>query len=278
MPDRSCSVPGCGKPHYARGYCNPHYQRWKKHGDPLGAYQPNSSRTCAVVDCERPVKHRDWCGKHYQRWRNHGDPLANHSRVHVDTPCVVDDCLKLAIAKGFCAGHYTRSRSGKTRSDKPLRRYVVTDDLTVRLREYAPPGAPSECWPWTGATNKGYGVIAVAGSKSRIAHDVAWEVHHGRPLPDGMLIRHSCDNPPCCNPAHLLLGTHGDNSQDKVERDRQAKGSGHGIAKLTEVDIPIIRSLYAGGATQRVIGERFGISQTAVSLIIRGRTWNHIVS
>lgn len=141
---------------------------------------------------------------------------------------------------------------------------------------YTPLAAARDCWPWTGTTRKGYGVVSIQNSKNRDAHIVAWELHHGVPVPAGMVVRHSCDNPPCVNPAHLLLGTHADNSNDKVERGRQAKGSRHGIAKLAEVDIPIIRQMYHDGVYQRVIAERFGVTQGAIHQVLAGKTWSHV--
>lgn len=59
---------------------------------------------------------------------------------------------------------------------------------------------------------------------SRQVHKVVWEVHFG-PVPKGLVVRHSCDNPPCCNPDHLLIGTQQDNVNDMIERGRY-RGSG----------------------------------------------------
>ena len=73
-------------------------------------------------------------------------------------------------------------------------------------------GGPSACWPWIGARNRrGYGRISVGG-KNQLAHRVAYSLVVG--TPEGTMILHSCDNPPCCNPAHLRSGTAGDNTDD----------------------------------------------------------------
>ena len=75
-------------------------------------------------------------------------------------------------------------------------------------------GSPDECWPWLGCRDsKGYGR---AGKRER-AHRIAYQIVHGA-LPEDRLVRHTCDNPPCCNPAHLLIGDHADNARDAVER------------------------------------------------------------
>lgn len=268
-----CSVDGCDRKSTARQLCGRHYQRWTKHGDAL-ANHARRRGTCSIDECETSSEAKGLCGRHYQRLLKHGDPLTDHTRRR--QPCSVDGCDRLTLALGLCPGHYTRSRDGRPVTDRPLRRYIVTDDLSKRLREYAPPGRPDECWPWTGGLNKGYGVIAVHGSKVRIAHDVAWEIHHQRKLPRGMVIRHTCDNPQCVNPAHLLLGTHGDNCDDKVSRNRQAKGEGHGVSVLTEPEVRSIRALCAAGHTQRSVAGQFGVSQGAISLIVRRKMWAYL--
>lgn len=91
-----------------------------------------------------------------------------------------------------------------------------------------------------------------------------------------MVIRHSCDNPPCTNPAHLLVGTHADNVADRVTRSRNAVGEAHGIAKLTESDVAEIRNLYSAGIYQRIIAQQFGISQSNVSYIVNHVAWQHV--
>jgi len=83
-----------------------------------------------------------------------------------------------------------------------------------------------ECWPWTASvTRHGYGQIMVGaygtGSRPRPlrANRVAWELTHG-PIPDGLWVLHSCDNPSCCNPSHLFLGTQTENMRDAADKGR----------------------------------------------------------
>lgn len=79
--------------------------------------------------------------------------------------------------------------------------------------------AGSECWPWKGSIgSNGYGVFSIRG-KQLVASRRAYELTFG-PIPDGLFVLHSCDNRPCCNPAHLRVGTHTDNMRDMVSRDR----------------------------------------------------------
>lgn len=80
-------------------------------------------------------------------------------------------------------------------------------------------GTAEECWPWTGSKLKtGYGQLRENGKMIR-AHRVSWELSRG-PIPEGMNVCHHCDNPPCCNPDHLFIGTHLDNTRDKMHKGR----------------------------------------------------------
>ena len=80
---------------------------------------------------------------------------------------------------------------------------------------------PNGCLEWTGSFGrKGYGKM-LFNSKSTGTHRVAWELMNG-PIPDGLCVLHTCDNPPCCNVDHLFLGTNADNAAD-----RSAKGRSH---------------------------------------------------
>lgn len=82
MEQRTCSVEGCGKPHYGRGWCSMHHQRWKSHGDPLVVKkQQAAGLTCTVNNCGKDVLSRGWCASHYQRWTRFGDPLGEAERI-----------------------------------------------------------------------------------------------------------------------------------------------------------------------------------------------------
>lgn len=76
-----------------------------------------------------------------------------------------------------------------------------------------------DCWPWLGATTKGYGSFSI-GKKKLYAHRFAWELYYGHAMPDDRLGLHECDNPPCCNPRHVRPGTHKDNITDAATRKR----------------------------------------------------------
>ncbi|MGC2075292.1 MAG: HNH endonuclease [Xanthobacteraceae bacterium] len=130
---------------------------------------------------------------------------------------------------------------------------------------------PDDCWPWTGEvfSAHGYGQVWFEGA-SRRAHRVAFRLTHGYYPPYS---RHSCDNYPCCNPEHLLEGTHLDNMRDKVERGRQPRGSKAAHAKLTEADIIAIR---ADPRPQAEIAKVHGIDGGRVSRIRTRKIWRHV--
>lgn len=88
---------------------------------------------------------------------------------------------------------------------------------------------------------------------------------------------HTCDNGFCINIFHIFLGTHQDNSQDMVFKNRQAKGATIGAAKLTNIKVLKIRLLYASGNyTHDELANKFNVTQTTIGHIIRRITWKHI--
>lgn len=131
-----------------------------------------------------------------------------------------------------------------------------------------------ECWPWRGAKSKsGYGIVRVGGKRRRV-HRLAYAFVNG-PIPEGMHVLHRCDNPPCCNPNHLFLGTHAENMADMAKKGRQRgpKGENHHKAKLTTADVRTIREWYPAGWTQRNLAAAFGVSQTIIGRIVRRDIW-----
>jgi hypothetical protein len=150
-------------------------------------------------------------------------------------------------------------------------------DETTIARFWAKVHMSHQCWTWQGARNeKGYGRFRL-GSKLMLAHRFAYEVTYGAFQTD-LLVCHSCDNPSCCNPAHLFLGTPAANSADMVAKHRQraARGESNSHARLNTAQVLDIRQSYAcGGVRYRDLSERFGVSVSQIKAIVAGRRWAH---
>lgn len=114
----------------------------------------------------------------------------------------------------------------------------------------------------------GYGRVRSGGAE-KMAHRIVWE-HHNGPIPDGMIIRHTCDNPPCVRIEHLEIGTFGDNARDRMARNRSPVGENHYRAKLTWEIVALIRE---SSEPSRVLGRRYGVSHGAILAIRNGKTW-----
>lgn len=134
---------------------------------------------------------------------------------------------------------------------------------------------PDECWPWmANICSTGYGGFSLGGKKV-LTHRLAWMLANG-PIPPGAWILHRCDNPPCCNPAHLFLGTTADNTRDRDSKGRGARGERVGSSKLTKDQVAEIRRRLATGEFQRLIAADFGVSQVTISHIALGKKWKHV--
>lgn len=133
-------------------------------------------------------------------------------------------------------------------------------------------GDPEKCWLWAAATNMKYGVFFWNGRQA-LAHRVALEIRLGRPVQGWAL--HTCDTPLCVNPAHLYEGSHQDNMNDAVSRDRHSRGSRNGQAVLTEERVEVMRHLRAAGTSLEALSSQFRINVPKVSMITRGETWKH---
>lgn len=121
------------------------------------------------------------------------------------------------------------------------------------------------CWEWTGGRfTTGYGAFWVAGKTTK-AHRAAYESVHG-PTPARVL--HRCDNPPCCNPAHLFAGSMADNSRDMVAKGRGPRGV---EPRLTDGQVRLIRSLRRDGWTLAAIARRVECHWVTVSNIVNGK-------
>lgn len=184
--------------------------------------------------------------------------------------CSIDDCIRVVHAKGYCQMHHKRWWS----HGDPLSTINAPRDMGMRERfeRIGWDVTETDCWEWRGGRDdRGYGQFRAPG-KSWIASRAAHHIYNAS-IPDGMLVRHKCDNPPCVNPSHLEAGTTADNIEDKVSKGRQSKGVDIYTNKLSvEQVLSIKRQLAAGGKTGR-IAVAHGVSPATISDIKVGRTW-----
>lgn len=135
------------------------------------------------------------------------------------------------------------------------------------------------CWLWTrGKDSGGYGAISFRGRMLK-AHRVAWLLTSGD-VPPGLLVLHHCDTPPCCNPVHLFVGTHADNSADMARKGRsnapRLAGEQNPFSKLTADRVREIRQARATGLSYGEIAKHAGISKTQVANIVTGAQWGSV--
>lgn len=153
----------------------------------------------------------------------------------------------------------------------------MTDSDYRRFMSKFEPDGPDGCWLWTaGCFSTGYGQFHMQDSEGKNrnvgAHRVSYEMCKGK-IPDGHFVRHTCDNPGCINPAHLVSGTPKQNSQDMVRRSRQASGERHGMSQLTEEEVLSIR---ASSLSQTELAQQYGVTQSTIWLIVHNKKWTHL--
>lgn len=184
--------------------------------------------------------------------------------------CLANGCDRYPDTVGYCQKHYKRLRNNgspyiikceDTRGVPPYDRImkkVVVDKKTG-------------CWNFAGRLQRGYGYIRADNRFVRV-HRFMYEYHKGK-IPNGKFVCHSCDNPKCCNPEHLWVGTHNDNMRDREEKGRNG---GH-IHKLTRRDAELIRKMhskytpgrgYKGWCTYQFLANEFGVTKATIMRVL----------
>lgn len=181
-------------------------------------------------------------------------------------------------------------------------RFWCKVDKNGSVPAHAPELGP--CWLWIGAQHHGYGSVRNHYKDER-AHRVAYELEYGID-PGGNLVCHKCDVKLCVRGSHLYLGDHrtnaldasargqmkkgdqhpwhlrpellkrGDENGSRTHPERLARGSAAYGAKLTEVDIPVIRGLAASGVSCLDIARQLGVHKTTIYYVLSGKTWRHV--
>lgn len=127
---------------------------------------------------------------------------------------------------------------------------------------------------------RGYAMARYLGKQMHMHRRVYCE--HNNVHPDaivGLVIRHTCDNPRCINPEHLIVGTHQDNMDDMVSRNRAATGTSHGLSKLNESAVRFIRTYYVNRSREfgiPALARKFGVGTSVVHDVLTGKTWTSI--
>jgi hypothetical protein len=179
----------------------------------------------------------------------------------------------------------------RLKARQAAKRYFIT---RIRMEDYIKQRTildkETGCLDWKCSKDKdGYGKAWHKGKYWR-AHRLSYTAFKGD-IPEDKVVMHTCDNPSCCNPQHLRIGTHKDNMEDRDQKGRGTKGrtipklqghtntrgTNHGNSKLSEHDVSTIRDLLSNSNyTQKQIGEMFGVRQSTIHKINTGKRWRHL--
>ncbi len=209
-------------------------------------------RTCDVTGCDLPARSLIYCNRHYNRWYRCKDKSQVSDEIFQDRV------------------------SGNTRG--PRNHHFTESVYRQHFWSYVTIGKPDECWLWTAGTEvHGYGRISYQGNPV-LAHRMAWQIANQREAVLDVL--HSCDNPPCVNPAHLHEGTQADNMAEMIARGRQRhlRGEEHQYAQLTDDAVREIRQQWVPwqkGLAQS-FADKYGTSASAVRHAATRASWRHL--
>lgn len=205
--------------------------------------------------------------------------------------CAKDGCEKLVNSRAtYCRNHFRTpeilenlARIGRERrqTEETKRKIAKAHTKPIKQRFWSKVNIKGlfDCWEWMAYKDKkGYGRCNFF--TDTLVHRIAWILIYGK-IPKGLFVCHHCDNPSCVNPAHLFLGTHKDNMNDRDKKGRQShsmgkKGSKHNFARFTEEQIIAIRVLYQAGIRQYEIAKMYNVDKDHICLIVHRKIWTHI--
>lgn len=192
----------------------------------------------------------------------------------VESNCII--CGKHFLARN----EQIRKGTGKCCSVK-CRGLYVNKPIPVedRIMKFISVKGADDCWEFNGSRNPdGYGNIGISNGRADRAHRVMYKIHNGE-IPKGMVVMHTCDNPPCCNPNHLKLGTQQDNIADMVAKKRLVNkfGEESALSKLKEFQVKEIRLKFTGTKGEKAsLAREYSVSQTTINNILTGKNWGTI--
>lgn len=236
---------------------------------------------CSAKGCEQNALLRSGggpaCNRHYQLWIRHGnfDGLPKTSRA---TSFECSHCKgRFERAYGLAKSRRARPQYCSRNCELSAKRARALAAASESFWSRVDKRADDTCWPWSGQINEsGYGVCNLVGHATTLAHRIAFTFSSGRD-PGDLNVCHSCDNPPCCNPNHLWLGTRAENIADMDRKGRRRAAIRRGVkssaCRLGEAQV---MELLTSPETNRQAAARLGVTPSAIFNIRTGRTWSHL--
>lgn len=251
-----------------------------------------------LADAEGVTRTAMWLAMTGETWRKAGGPVPPlWERATLEDDCYVPlnyaaglcgksrSPLLVAAERGLIPTHRSPNNTRVWIDTSVVRDFLAKEELRkvpfdVWFWALVKQGEPNECWLWQGnRLPSGYGRFGRGkGVGHHSAHRTAFVLTHG-PIPEGKWVLHHCDNPPCCNPSHLYVGTAKDNAQDRERRGRGGKGHRQFMFTYEEAQqiraewLPFRRGSYFGGqfAPRSLTGlaRKYGCSQSTIAQIIR---------
>ena len=162
----------------------------------------------------------------------------------------------------------------------PNKEIIILAGDSEKFWERVHVGNGDECWEWAlKADSNGYGDYRLGPGRRYKTHRIAFFLGHGKD-PGELLVCHACDNPTCCNPAHLWIGTPRDNILDCHSKGRNADvtGENNGTASMTDATAKgILEDLVAKEMKVKDIALKWGVHRARVTEIKMGKVWTCVV-
>lgn len=150
-------------------------------------------------------------------------------------------------------------------------KYILTILQTARFWSNIDVREDNECWEWKRSVDsKGYGTVRLNG-KTQAAHRIAYSLAYGEITSEA--IRHTCDNEKCCNPLHLIEGSHAENVADRVIRNRSAIGQKNGRAKLT---LEQVKEIIMSQESTATLAIKYGVAKRTIQMARNGENWKFL--